>query len=853
MPSTPKVSRQSSQEAKEYIGSVSQRRIPVVDQDLNDMTFGLYAQIRRSLEASGIHRIGDAFTIRESTVDTENNFAVNGGDGTAEGAGRAAFKGIRCLLKEDSEWVSAGQTDSQRSLLPQVTGVDVAVLTDATAKYTTGELVGRLLSPNVQKTEKFPIIANTATTITVDTSGVGLPLTDVAEPHDFYRVETSTPTGSGRTDSVWLNVAVQVWGAEDDPTIQHSLKGYKLEAAQRAKVRHTVHVREGLADYGAANQEYVDAFGYLHVVAKIAIVERTDSVDDILDADIRNLVPRMDGIQLSHRRAASFIGQFDLSDAAPDYVALISSKTPLAPDPATDFSDYVATAYIANPSATIFTAGAGTIETSLVGVGVPAVADDFWINTWLEIDISGTGAGPFEVERVTDYDSGTSTFSLAGNVRGLIPGSKFTILGDSLGQACAKLDRTLRRMNIDASEAIQDPPVVPGTNPSALLISRGARDLGNILGETPRWDFATGFAGAVNPNWNFLALSATANPNPGYLFNRSFDNKYHNVILGIDDAVKAMGVLLGLNTELSTSFGVAIPATTAFSLNYSMATPSTFKQAFEDMDLSLQRLALIKIGESVEFGTGGAASTPTWPTGFTTPTVPASAHHHDAIQAINVKIGDVAGLAAPAESIIANINRGANRRIEVDTFALVVTGAAGGFISPGETLLDIDLVLPTYKLFDAKIEFKLVGFYDNAGPPITRAGVHSTYSLEVQRQGDGGILGTWSYTSLTPQGYDVGSPAADLNGTEGVFGHPAVSVPSAIPAGTWIIGTPFFSPFKFFEVPLEVIFLDSTSGKIRIRAGTTGFIWRASGPSVATPGPIDEMIISGRMIASFVP
>ena len=88
--------------------------------------------------------------------------------------------------------------------------------------FTVNELVGRTLVPNITDGTGFTIISNTATTITV--TG-GSDMTAVADVLDSYLVKSSTPSGSDRVDTVWLNVYLDEIDYDDDTNLLHPIAG----------------------------------------------------------------------------------------------------------------------------------------------------------------------------------------------------------------------------------------------------------------------------------------------------------------------------------------------------------------------------------------------------------------------------------------------------------------------------------------------------------------------------------------------------------------------------------------------------------------------------------------------------
>lgn len=279
-PPTGSFTKQIFDEFKRYLGFRIQEGVPVVDADVNDIADSLLTQIRRSIQFGiGDGSPNDGWKIEESSSPS-NNFTIKGGDGTAEGAGWIFENGFQAIIPSDIEYLS-----SDKDIHAEITGLTDTVLTDSSASFTPGELVGRDLVPDVDiPGTTFPIISNTDTTITV---AAGLLAASAVGKH--YRVNLTTPSGA-RTDKVYLDLFLDEADANEDADLLHDL-GFPptaTEAAFRRALRTVVRVVEDVGApgiYADVPTDYTDADGLGHFTVLLATLSRT-AVADISDAQI---------------------------------------------------------------------------------------------------------------------------------------------------------------------------------------------------------------------------------------------------------------------------------------------------------------------------------------------------------------------------------------------------------------------------------------------------------------------------------------------------------------------------------------------------------------------------------------
>lgn len=262
-----------------YLFGLWQDGFPLVDADLNSTFFSVMTQLRRVIQnVLGNGALSSAFLIAES-ASPANNFTITGGDGSNEGMARAFVGGYPCGLKDDVEYSFNPVDARMKRIGSQVSSVVALVLTDTSANYVVNELVGRNLTPDIDNPAvTFPIVANTATTISI---GAG-DLTVATAKDKFYRVELSTPSGGPRTDEVYLDVFVDEVTATEDTNLVHTDLVPATASALRLVVRQAVKVTEGQA----LPTDYTDSDGRLHFIFHLATLVRPDGVADVLTAHI---------------------------------------------------------------------------------------------------------------------------------------------------------------------------------------------------------------------------------------------------------------------------------------------------------------------------------------------------------------------------------------------------------------------------------------------------------------------------------------------------------------------------------------------------------------------------------------
>ena len=296
-------------ELKRYPVGLVQEGIPWVDADDNDYRMAAYTSRRRLIQLFGDYGTpNDAFFIIEASPPT-NNFKVRGGAGTAETAGRFFMKGHECILADDINYMDAGATEGERSIHSRITSIsystNVTTVTDSSAKWLTSELsagVGRYVTLDVTDTVNFgpggaeyPIVtANTATTFAFADAGGTIYALLSAGMH--YRIDLTTPSGTPRTDAVYLNVYMDEYDSTDDPTLIHSIGSQSIPAQLRLKTIQNIHVAEGaaaIAYWDALTGTYTDTDGNAHYLFKLASYYRLAADADINTGDITNYAPTL--------------------------------------------------------------------------------------------------------------------------------------------------------------------------------------------------------------------------------------------------------------------------------------------------------------------------------------------------------------------------------------------------------------------------------------------------------------------------------------------------------------------------------------------------------------------------------
>lgn len=265
--------------------------IPIVDADWNDGWENAIENIRRyRYEVFGDGTPGsDHWEIIQSTVNTTNNFEIDGGGGTIEDACRLYLGGLTAVKEDAIQFDpthAVAIADEMDYIHHRSTGLTETVLTDLDANYTVNELVGRALTPDVTAAATtYVITANTATTITT----AGPMLTGGANPGDYYSVDLTTPAGGDRTDKVYLDVYLDEIDATEDASLLHA---GTVEACRRLQVVQQIHVYEG-GSYGSLS--YTSVAGNVHYRILLATLDRLNGDNTVTTAMITDERPYTPG------------------------------------------------------------------------------------------------------------------------------------------------------------------------------------------------------------------------------------------------------------------------------------------------------------------------------------------------------------------------------------------------------------------------------------------------------------------------------------------------------------------------------------------------------------------------------
>lgn len=259
-----------SSRRKQYVKIQMQQGKPVATPDGNDDINLGYENLRNFIEkciGSDLF-IDDAYGVVANS--SNNDFNVT--------AGSAWVKGIEAYLALPARYINDGSTYEEKNLCSVSTGLAAEVLTDSAMNWAVNELAGRQVIPDITDGSTFTIVSNTATTLTV--TG-GSDMTVPASSGDYYRLDMTTPVGSGRTDTVWLNVYLDEIDATEDPDLLHNL-GSGLEVDRRVKARTILQVEQSTSVYA----NYTDGDSNDHYLVKIATLTRYDGQDAIDSGDV---------------------------------------------------------------------------------------------------------------------------------------------------------------------------------------------------------------------------------------------------------------------------------------------------------------------------------------------------------------------------------------------------------------------------------------------------------------------------------------------------------------------------------------------------------------------------------------
>jgi len=302
--STANISRNMYNEAERYIMNLVQQGVPWVDADDNSQSQGFVNQIQRLIQntfGNGAPEGNDGFKIEGD--GSSNDFTVKGGDGTNEGSGRFWCGGYPAMLLSDVDFLGAIDSLAGKGadeITHVSTGLTETVLTDSAANFTldadgstnANNLAGRILVPDISQPAKtYTIVSNTKTTITIS----GTMLTDGIQAGSNYQIKMSTPSGSDRSDYVFLDVYLDEIGADEDPNLYHTL-GSNIEAQVRLKLIQNIIVDQGQlattdfrgsgTDWKENGGTWVDADGRRHYTQLLAEIERYNAQDAINAVDV---------------------------------------------------------------------------------------------------------------------------------------------------------------------------------------------------------------------------------------------------------------------------------------------------------------------------------------------------------------------------------------------------------------------------------------------------------------------------------------------------------------------------------------------------------------------------------------
>lgn len=291
-------------EEKRYLGILPQKsegniKRPVVDADLMDHLLSQTHMLRLFMEeVLGSGAPSDGFKIIESGTP-ENNFKIN--------LGSYYNSGLRTRLTNNTDYTSSGSHPNDiHSTSSNITETE---LIDTSANWETDELVGRKLTPDASNpSNSYTISANTSTKITVQPSDTMI--TDGASVGDSYFVGLSTPSGSNRTDTVYLDCYLDEVDKDEDANLLHDINGAIYETCNRLKIRQIIKVREGSADIPTNGE---DEDGNYHWYSKLAEIHREAGNDDIKSAMI-------DDWRLDIKRAVWKVPDLDVGGGYGDVV-----------------------------------------------------------------------------------------------------------------------------------------------------------------------------------------------------------------------------------------------------------------------------------------------------------------------------------------------------------------------------------------------------------------------------------------------------------------------------------------------------------------------------------------------------
>lgn len=275
---------QMHSEALRYLGLRMQSGVPLVDADLNDFSDAIINYIRRiTFAVGGDGHVNDGFAILESSPNV-NDFDIQGGDGTDDGAGFLYISGLPGMLLNDVAY-----TSTTTIIHPQVSGISGGnlVLEDDSANYATNELAGRILTPDINNPgTTHTISSNTSNTITISSGD----LSASTAAGNYYRVELSTPSGSNRTDEVYVDFFLDEIDSTEDTNLQHTIgnPAAPTDGAFRLGLRQLIKVSENGT---TPSSPFTDSVGRRHYYQKIAELGRLDGNSAVTTAMISDFRP----------------------------------------------------------------------------------------------------------------------------------------------------------------------------------------------------------------------------------------------------------------------------------------------------------------------------------------------------------------------------------------------------------------------------------------------------------------------------------------------------------------------------------------------------------------------------------
>jgi len=306
------VSRRLEKPDRRYLYPVFQQGQPVDDAVLTEIGFNLALLVRNISNSLGQGTTpgADDWTVKESAVNTSNNFTLEGGSGGFQDQKVIYASGLPAVIIGDMEYNSAASEQVHAAS----DALEATRLFDAGLNLEPGELVGRALVPNIKDGTEFTITANSKNAIEV---GASDDMTVVASGGDRYRVELSTPSGSTRTDVVYLDIYISEISSQDDASLLSNVSGVLVETARRKQIQQVVRVRENVGtsagqfpdpvDPNSTDAElrvFTDERGQRHGLIKLATFSRPASVADIAPSIGSNLTTITDARPQGFARTA---------------------------------------------------------------------------------------------------------------------------------------------------------------------------------------------------------------------------------------------------------------------------------------------------------------------------------------------------------------------------------------------------------------------------------------------------------------------------------------------------------------------------------------------------------------------